>query len=114
MSPLRSKLLFSAAALAALAAAPSDVWAAKLKVGTTIIEGPITAIEGSAGTMSVNGAHVKVPTDGTTTIHAPSATNLSLSALEAAALPATSVIGAHAVVQGTSGNDPADTGRRKS
>jgi len=44
MSPLRSTLLMSAAALAVIVVHPSHSWAKKLKLGTTIVEGPITAI----------------------------------------------------------------------
>src|SRR5689334_16294068 len=123
MSTLHARLLSSAAILAALAAAPSGVWATggggggggaggggPVRLGTTIVEGPITAINPAAGTITVAGALVKVPADGTATIHTPTATNLTLADLGNAAadlpagsLPGGGIMGAHAVVQGTSG-----------
>src|SRR3954453_23550065 len=79
MSRIHVRLLSSAAILVALAAAPSGAWAkggggggggggagggGPVRLGTTIVEGPITAINPAAGTITVAGALVKVPADG--------------------------------------------------
>jgi hypothetical protein len=98
MSPLRSKLLFSAAALAALAAAPSDVWAAKIKIGAVVVEGTITDITGNIVTIN------SIPIDvSTAQIHTPTAVKLTVSDLVSTSMPGwpgPGLIGAHAVAQG--------------
>jgi hypothetical protein len=98
MSPLRSKLLFSAAALAALAAAPSDVWAAKIKLGAVVVEGTITDITGNIVTIN------SIPIDvSTARIHTPTAVKLTVSDLASTSMPGwpgPGLIGAHAVAQG--------------
>ena len=55
MSTLRSKLLLSAAALAVVVAHPSAGWAAKAKLGTTLVEGPITNIAEDGSSIEVSG-----------------------------------------------------------
>src|SRR4051812_11982541 len=97
MSPLRSKLLFSAAALAALAAAPSDVWAAKIKIGAVVVEGTITDITGNIVTIN------SIPIDvSTAQIHTPTKVGLSVSDLNSTmpGWPGPGLLGAHAVAQG--------------
>lgn len=102
----------SAVALVVFAAGAYPVQAAKVKLGTTILEGPITDISDTS--ITVMGVTVNVPGEPTATIHTPTATShaagsqLTLSALKNAdqntlpGLPGGSIRGAHAVVQGQS------------
>jgi hypothetical protein len=107
MSIMRSTLLLSATALAVLVVHPSESWAKKLKLGTTIVEGPITAIDTTNNIITVSNVPIAV---GTADVHTSTKVGEALAdwgSLPSGALPGVpgdgkSLIGAHAVVQGQS------------
>src|SRR4051794_27003461 len=112
MSTVRSKLLLSAAALAALAAA-APAHAAKVKLGTSIVEGHLTGAADDGSWVEVSGVRFNVQattTAGTSTLAVPAGTATKPfiawrgkpATVPNAPYPITGpgLIGTHSVVQG--------------